>query len=364
MSLRILSGKVSHQEGSFSLKVLNRFKESFNMEISDIFSSKEIWNIRYVYNLAELMHHDQKRRTWKNRKYIEHIEDVTLRVIQNSQWIDVSCEQWKKTLKNRIIIALLHDIIEDTDVSTDILSQLFWEDVAVSVVHLTKKPWIHYIEKLPWITLTEEQKWILHKTWISSETKKVLIDFKDFDNKRSKIETLLPFFKNKGIEIIFLFSSNEEKQSFSFHSFFLKLNSGMGIPYSLLLKDERDVQMQEMLENFKGYKNQCRELRNREYHWNLALLSNDELFVKLCDRESNLSDLDGMWLEHEIKILVETVMYYLTPYASIKFPKLFKNIKALVDKNSTRLGNIWDLIQRILELKEIREKSLLLTYNG
>ncbi len=131
-TFRIPSNKEwQKSRNDFFIKLSEELEASFGLSLGEVFSPDEISNISLVYSLADLMHHDQKRKTWNQRGYIEHIQDVALLVIENSVWnLNIKTLVWKEKLKKRLIIALLHDLIEDTWVSQEVIWYLFWEDIA------------------------------------------------------------------------------------------------------------------------------------------------------------------------------------------------------------------------------------------
>lgn len=80
--------------------------------------------IKKAYEFAELKHHDQKRRS--GEPYIHHLIEV--------DYILASYQAGPATL----IAGLLHDVVEDTDVTVDEIKKMFGQDVATLVDSLTK----------------------------------------------------------------------------------------------------------------------------------------------------------------------------------------------------------------------------------
>jgi (p)ppGpp synthase/HD superfamily hydrolase len=85
-----------------------------------------------VLNFAALAHGEQK--TPKGLPYLAHITCVTMEVINACE--KSSLDETKANLA--ISCALLHDVIEDTNITYDELYMKFGEDVANGVESLTK----------------------------------------------------------------------------------------------------------------------------------------------------------------------------------------------------------------------------------
>ena len=90
----------------------------------------DITRIRMAYDVAREQHKDQKRKS--GEPYIIHPLNVAI--------ILAEMEMDPETL----IAALLHDVVEDTDMTLDQVEELFGEDVAVMVNGVTKLTQINY----------------------------------------------------------------------------------------------------------------------------------------------------------------------------------------------------------------------------
>jgi guanosine-3',5'-bis(diphosphate) 3'-pyrophosphohydrolase len=89
-------------------------------------------NFIEILNFAALAHGDQK--TPKGLPYLAHITCVAMEIINACE--KSSLDETKANLA--ISCALLHDVIEDTDITYDELYMKFGEDIANGVEALTK----------------------------------------------------------------------------------------------------------------------------------------------------------------------------------------------------------------------------------
>lgn len=97
--------------------------------------AKQMQCINLAYALAKEHFEGKNRKT--GERYFEHLREVTN--------IIISWELWIKPTLDQVVIAILHDIIEDTDIDKVTLLKLFWENVANAVEKLSKQKWQNYI---------------------------------------------------------------------------------------------------------------------------------------------------------------------------------------------------------------------------
>lgn len=77
-------------------------------------------SIYIAYDIAKQAHSNQVDKG--GNPYIEHVIRVSLKGVN----------------KNEVIVGLLHDVIEDTDVSVDILGKYFTKDIVDAIVLLSR----------------------------------------------------------------------------------------------------------------------------------------------------------------------------------------------------------------------------------
>ncbi len=193
------------------------------------------------------------------------------------------------------------------------------------------------------------------KSWASSQSRSIFINLKNFRHKRDNLERLLPFFSLKNISLCFVHEDTAEYDLFLNDIIFQDMLTSQGISFSILSHQERDFDMMKIISMFDSFKNICRRMRNEEYHGRLYFLDDDELFDKLCDRQSNLKDLEWMWLEHEVRVIIETTTYYLSKNVKYRFPHMYDIISQSVSRNTGRLSSISTLIRGILEFRWVND---------
>lgn len=90
--------------------------------------------IEKAYNFAHAGHAGQTRKDGQDyfSAHIESVSRITLRELTHPT-------------STKVIIALLHDVVEDCDVSLDEIEAEFWKDIADAVSLLTKEPLSHYV---------------------------------------------------------------------------------------------------------------------------------------------------------------------------------------------------------------------------
>lgn len=145
--------------------IQEKWIEHFFCEINKVFNlnnkdKKKIWK---AYNYCKEKFSNKYRNNWE--KYFEHLEQVSLISIEIFEKELNKIKKNKilhRTLVDRIIIALLHDIIEDTNVDFNEIKDLFWINIAIAVQALSKNK-INIKENSDKILL--KSSWILDKNW-------------------------------------------------------------------------------------------------------------------------------------------------------------------------------------------------------
>lgn len=89
--------------------------------------SEKMRSLNLVYDLMKIKHHWQFRKSWE--RYFEHLRRTT----------KIYLNELENPTFNWVMISLLHDCLEDTNITFDILNNLFWKYIARSVLLLTKE---------------------------------------------------------------------------------------------------------------------------------------------------------------------------------------------------------------------------------
>lgn len=106
--------------------------------------------VKKAYSDAKELFRGEFRRDGK--RYFEHLRSVT----------DIILKELPYPTVRKVIVAMLHDMMEDTEVDFDTLKKTFWEEIATAVNLLTKKSIDHYMEE------GEEKTYV---SWLSREEK-------------------------------------------------------------------------------------------------------------------------------------------------------------------------------------------------
>lgn len=133
----------------------NFFEEKVqNWEIIEKKARKRLDTIKLAYWLAKWKFEGINRRTWE--RYFEHLRDVAQILLDNSA----------NPSFDDIIAAMLHDIVEDTNISLNTLKALFWEKIALTVSLVTKKSEYYFAEKSENAEVEETVKDNIAHSWI------------------------------------------------------------------------------------------------------------------------------------------------------------------------------------------------------
>lgn len=119
-------------------KILNSVKEKIfanelNSENIDEFK-KFVREFTSIYYLMKAKFSEVERST--GERYFEHLREVVNNVL-NLPYPNT----------NKVLIAIAHDSIEDTNKTFEWLNEDFWFEIAIAVDAISKKPWQNYIDE-------------------------------------------------------------------------------------------------------------------------------------------------------------------------------------------------------------------------
>lgn len=303
-----------HTQSPFNPDEINRYLE----EISSIveLSSKEKEKIRLVYQFADLLHHDEVRKD--GTRYFEHPKEVA----------KILSELWS-IIPRQVIIALLHDIIENTAVEYNLIKNLFWQDIAESVRKVSKKCWSMYLGKIPKNKISQNQRIqieelkkidpihdIITDESINDDEVNIVFDSKNFESKKEKIQILLSSlftWENKKIYEVILINTDECDKS-EYSTYLMKIAEKIGIMnFSVTFHHFTHIdslQAHKIL--WPNIKKLAREKRDEDYFWGMESFSDDELGVKIADRLHNMRNISHLSLEKLRKLRDSTVNYFIS----------------------------------------------------
>lgn len=244
----------------------------------DTIIAQEMQCINVVYAVAKELFEGKYRNSWE--RYFEHLREV-VNIITKREISD-------STSIFEVVVAILHDIIEDTDITPEFLEMLFstkiewnrWQDfggrVALAVKNLSKRDWREYI--------------------LSPEDRRLVTTVE----AKNKSKNLLP------IEEEVLFWTEQ-------------------IPHSALTR-------------FNQIKTRAKELRNHDFYSSMNNLSDEELNVKFADRLHNLrTQWDPNNKKQVEKKIKETKRYFL-PLAKERNTKAYHKLQQEVENLEMQLG--------------------------
>lgn len=114
-------------------------------------AKEELYKMEMSYIIAKDAHRKQYRESWE--RYFEHVREVAHIVLR---------ELPNPSLK-KVIIAILHDIVEDTDVDYHTIKNLFWSEIADWVLKISKNDFSFYIENIKDRNLRNDARFIYWK---------------------------------------------------------------------------------------------------------------------------------------------------------------------------------------------------------
>lgn len=129
-----------------------------NSQLSEERITKALQAFTNAYELAKYKFQDIERNTWG--RYFDHLVRVMQYVIQHTKEHSI-----KKTL-----IAICHDLIEDTDVDFSTLRSIFGTHIALGTLLISKEPIKKFIKQEDIKIFHEiERVWILNQKWLPSD---------------------------------------------------------------------------------------------------------------------------------------------------------------------------------------------------
>ncbi len=249
----------------------NCFTKEDKEDPDTVSSIMQMFNV--AYNLNKLKFNENKRDSWE--RYFEHLLAV----------VDLYLGNESKPTFEWVMIAILHDVIEDSDIDKETLEVLFWKEIASWVDTLSKPSVEKYV-----LTEGEEEFFI---KWIDS------------------------WFLNSSWEV-----SDD------------------------ILRREKDLQLTEeenlKLDEHKKINAKYKKQRNIEYFkkfrekWlkdNLSPAENRNTRIKIYDRIHNTITLTWFWIWKIDKIfqkIDETIEYFL-PITSKHYPDLHEKLVKELD---------------------------------
>lgn len=120
---------------------MNENRATFFARLQPFLSPSELRDIQLAYTLSKYSHRAQYRKetdpSGNPLRYFEHARSTTLVLIDDVKIID----------RDMIIAGLLHDCVEDTDLSPDMIEHCFGRDVVTIVKTLSKVPKEGYLDR-------------------------------------------------------------------------------------------------------------------------------------------------------------------------------------------------------------------------
>ena len=114
-------------------KVNSTWNSTLVIEWADFKNDLLLKLAKVAWSVSEWKHHGQTRDSWED--YIHHPIAVARNNLENSQQYNI-----KQTL-----VDLLHDVLEDTNVSFKTMKYLFWNDIALAVLAVSKQSFSNFI---------------------------------------------------------------------------------------------------------------------------------------------------------------------------------------------------------------------------
>ena len=104
-----------------------------------MFFRDNLFNAQFGYAVvyARIHHQDQM---YGDEPYITHLMHVAMTLVRFGYHPDVGTEEDRILAKNLIIAAILHDVIEDTDVTREALEVDFNKDISTLVWAVSNEP--------------------------------------------------------------------------------------------------------------------------------------------------------------------------------------------------------------------------------
>jgi (p)ppGpp synthase/HD superfamily hydrolase len=129
-------------------EIVRRIYYPHGLTKKDSIVREDMYLFEQAYSLVKLVFKDKKRED--QRRYFEHLKgtmEITLRELPNPNL-------------NKLIIALLHDIVEDIPGYENVIREIYGDYIANGVEVLSKKEWESYLttEEAEEYAITEDNK--------------------------------------------------------------------------------------------------------------------------------------------------------------------------------------------------------------
>ena len=250
---------------------------------------RELNKLKLAYGLAKWKFHGTYRDT--KERYFDHLREVAEIVLNNN----------KNATFDQVIVAILHDIVEDTNISIRTISKLFWEKIALSVELITKKSVLEFvdteIESHQEMKLSLENSTLINNNGLLCDRIKSRIrKIKEWGSKINFKQTK-PYTQEESDKLVWLWFSSQEVIDLS------KLNF-LNEEY----KPERNNHYFSKYRNHQEMVIQTKAIVEKRWFTltdeEVIEASNDAIVVKLADRHHNLNTL---WDEKRYNLVIRKV---------------------------------------------------------
>lgn len=224
---------------------------------------------------------------------------------------------------DRVLIALDHDTIEDTDISFESLKEIHWNEIALAVFLISKPSYLDFIheEKEKKIVKKLQKKGILNSKCLISDKIKAKLFIEKNSKTLSKIDKITIFKWND-----YKITKEEER----------------GIKeYQKIKENNKPVRNYFYFKKMKSYKSMYKYATSLNKKYNLLLnkeklerITKNAIYIKLSDRINNLSDMKIAWKDDPERIetkLIETEKKLL-PIAKELNKKAYKVLKEKIEE--------------------------------
>ena len=267
-------------------------------------SKKTFFNEQEIELISKAHDFTRNKFKWKIRK------DWT-NTFYHSKRVSLISLLMELTNAEDIVVAILHDVIEDTDSDYNEVKEIFWKTVADRVETLSKKEWANFIYDIDKEGLNESE--------IDYLTKR-----KDLEQKRN----LHHIKDHKEIEKIII------------DDFGLKITDNI--------------------------RKKARLLRNKEYFWKMNQLSKWDMIIKASDRLESLYTINWFWDKKKVERKIEETITYFLPVLKETLPFIYiimvEEINAIIDRCDLELEKI-KIASSISEIVKCSIEKILNTKN-
>lgn len=341
----------------FYNKIVEDFLEDFLYSINDenkrekiekLFTSKLTsfnWTYWRVKDKFKYTPRDDWKRyfdhvVWVFKMYTKHFSNIKKDLeILDINWNENDLNKAILIILNeidKVIIALEHDTLEDTDTTFEWLQEIHWSKIALSVALISKPPFTDFIEDEDDLLLLEEIRkvGILNsKSLLSDRFKRKLYIEKKWDELDD-------------FEKIIIFQGNDYELTSLEKKYYEK--------YKVLegkYKSKRNDFYFEKMKSFDSMLEYASEINKKNKLWlseeELITCTKNSIYIKISDRIDNLSDIVNAWWDNPERIekkLKETEKK-LYPIAKEISDSAFKTLKYRVKEIRIE---IWSDIRKSL----------------